>query len=178
MSSIRVWYGLVLFLVVCGLPPHAEYPDFPHFEPIFQVGGNLQAPGAVLLNEQECTATTRCGRKCLDILADTDPYEAVTWNFRVNHPRWSESEKFTLRVTFVDEGAGLIAPQTLTDDAFNGAYSGPTRQHSYTRLNIGTLRHAWFELSGNPSLPSASAHPHLRISGLQHLVEMQIGPAL
>ncbi len=178
MSSIRVWYGLVLFLVVCGLPPHAEYPDFPDFEPIFQVGGNLQAPGAVLLNEQECTATTRCGRKCLDILADTDPYEAVTWNFRVNHPRWSASEKFTLRVTFVDEGAGLIAPQTLTDDAFNGAYSGPTRQHSYTRLNTGTLRHAWFELSGNPSLPSASAHPHLRISGLQHLVEIQIGPVL
>ena len=180
MNLSQLRFGLFVLLACClpVLPVHAEYPEYPGFEPIFKVGESLEGPGAVLLNKQECTAKTIGGQECLDILADTDPYERITWDFRIAHPRRSGSEKFTLRVTFVDEGAGLIAPQTLADDAFNGAYSGPTRQHSHTRLNTGTLRHAWFEFVGNPSIPPEPSHPHVRISGLQHLVEMQIGPAL
>lgn len=173
--------GLLLSFVACCLAfqhVHADYPDYPGFEPIFRVDESLEGPCAALLNTQDCTAKTIGGRACLDIIRDTDPYELVTWNFRVNHPRWFGSEKFTLRVTFLDEGAGLIAPKILVEDAFNGAYGGPVRQHSFTRLNTGTLRHAWFEFAGNPSVALESTHPHLRISGLQHLVEIQIGAAM
>ena len=174
-------HGLLSVVMVSCLSvqhAHADYPDYPGLEPIFRAGESLADPRAALLNEQDCTAKTIGGRACLDILAGTDPYEPVTWNFRIDHPRWFGSDKFTLRITFVDEGAGVIMPQVLTDDAFNGGYSGPVRQHSHTRLNTGTVRHAWFEFTGNPEVPSKSAHAHLRISGLQHLVEIQIGPVL
>ncbi len=180
MNFPQLQYGFLVLLAWC-LPVsfvHADYPDYPGFEAIFRAGESREGSGAVLINEQDCTATTIGGQACLNILADTDPYEAVTWNFRIVHPRWFSSGNFTLRIAFVDDGAGLMMPQILAEDAFNGAYSGPTRQHSYTRLNTGTLRHAWFEFTGNPSVPLESAHPHVRISGLQHLVELQIGPAL
>ncbi len=180
MNFSQLQYGLLISMVwwLPVLSVYADYPDYPGFEAIFRAGESYEGPGAVLLNEQDCTATTIGGQACLDILADTDPYAWVTWDFRVAHARWSGTEKFTLRVTFVDEGASVIRPQVLTDDTFNGAYAGPSRQHSHTRLNTGTVRYAWFEFAGNPSVPLESAHPHVRISGLQHLVELQIGPAL
>lgn len=181
MYFTQVKYGLLLFVTACCLcfpRVYADYPDYPGFETIFRVGENLGNPGAVLLNEPECTAKTVGGFACLDIIKDANPYELVTWDFLVKHPRWFGNEKFTLRVTFVDEGAGLISPQILVNDAFNGAVAGPSREHSYTRLNTGTVRHAWFEFTGNASIPLQATHPHLTISGLQYLVELQLGPAL
>jgi|GEM_PF-282156 len=175
---VRIFIAATVCWLVVLAPAVAEEVKIPDFQTLFRVDGTGGALGAELLNLGECTKRSLGTQECLDIVPDNDPYEPVSWKFRLNVPGWFDSAKFTLRITFVDEGAGVITPRILTDDAFNGTYAGPVRSHSHTRLNTGTLRHAWFEFGGAPGVLTGAAHPQLLITGLQHLVEIQVGPAL
>ena len=152
--------------------------DLDSLTPIFHAGAGAEQSGAVLLNPGECPEAELNKTHCLDLAPDTDPYKLNSYQFRITDPRWFEKGGRTLVVTFVDEGAGIIQPQALAGDTFNGSYAGPSRMRSYTRLNTGGLRRAVFEFNLSAPPPRDAKHALLTIGGLRHLVDLRIGPAL
>ena len=152
--------------------------DLDSLPPIFHAGAGAEQAGATLLNPGECPEAELNKTHCLGLAPDTDPYKLNAYQFRITDARWFEKGPRTLVVTFVDEGAGMIQPQTLVDDTFNGRYTGPARMRSYTQLNTGGLRRAVFEFNLPSPPPNDAKHAHLTIAGLRHLVDLRIGPAL
>ncbi len=144
---------------------------------IFKAGAPQQA-GTFLLNPEQTLAAEVNGAPCLNLQPDTNPYETMKYRFRLDASILAKPGRFALCIVFADKGAGVITPRLLVDDGFNGTYAGPSRMCSHTRLNTGDTRQAWFEFDLPPNLPAESAHPHLTVEGLQHLLEIRLGPPL
>ncbi len=98
-----------------------------------------------------------------------DPYRKVEWMIRLREGLPKEWETVVFKITYHDKGAGVIQPRLLGDDRDNGSYAEPIRQLSFTRLNTGVDRHAYFEFSVPIVNWESSTHVHLRIAGLQYL---------
>ncbi|HRK35688.1 MAG TPA: beta-galactosidase, partial [Candidatus Hydrogenedentes bacterium] len=132
------------------------------------------SPALATLDNREITRLIDHGEvKALHIAADADAYAKVHWEFRLRAPLLPESNTLFLEVEYFDEGAGVIQPVLLVNDAFKGSYSTPFRSVSFTRLNQQRVRHALFAFD-NPRLPAGdTAHPHLKIAGLQGLVALR-----
>jgi hypothetical protein len=177
MTQILARLAMALAVALAGAVS-AEALDLDSLAPMFRAGAGAEQAGAALLNPGECPEGELNKTRCLDLAPDTDPYKLNTYQFRVTDSRWFTPGPRTLVVTFVDEGAGMIQPQALCNDAFNGQYAGPARMRSYTRLNTGGLRRAVFEFNLSTPPPRDARHAHLTIGGLRHLVELRIGPSL
>jgi hypothetical protein len=131
-----------------------------------------------LLNHDACTRVTFDGVSYLQLEKDTDPYSKTYYEFQFSEAPAESGETFTLEVVYHDTGAGVIQPELLVDDAFNGHWSGPARQQAYTRLNTEQDRSAFFAFTMPASFDKDSTHSHLRIAGLQYLHLLKIHPPL
>ncbi|MBX3178423.1 MAG: beta-galactosidase [Candidatus Hydrogenedentes bacterium] len=137
---------------------------------LFQSSG--EAVGARLENVAETQSAGFGETTALHIFSDTDPYQKVTWDFRFSDTPFPDSASIFLEIEHFDDGAGVIQPTMLVDDAFNGTYATPVRGVSFTRLNQQRVRRALFEFA-NPRMPATTTHPHLRIAGLQGLIAVR-----
>src|SRR5690606_37612908 len=93
-----------------------------------------------LHNLDECTPGASADRADMDRPAAADPYTLPEY---VLDSASLPAGPFTLEVEFMDEGAGMILARVVTSEKPLVA-SGPSRQGSYTLLNTGKVRSAWF----------------------------------
>ncbi|MCG3195870.1 MAG: hypothetical protein GHCLOJNM_00339 [bacterium] len=127
------------------------------------------------MNADEVSAATVSGVPSISLPPSEDPYVETEWTFRYQG-EFPRGATFTLEVEFLDNGAGVIEAALLTDDHFEGTFKAARRACSYTRLNTGKVRRAWFQF-GNPNLEwPKTAPPHLKITGLQHLIAIRSIP--
>jgi hypothetical protein len=130
---------------------------------------------AWILNPNACRAVNRDGRASLEIEADRDPYTKVEWQISLGPVSGTLPATVTLEVEFLDWGAGLIEPKITAGGSDAKNWTFPGRRTSYTRLNTGNVRRAWFEFaSGSFAAPQAPIH--VRIAGLQHLLAVRLLP--
>jgi hypothetical protein len=134
--------------------------------------------GAQLMNRTSCKEVALEAGPCLEIEKDQDPYTKVEWEFRFTQALPPECKSVVLAIEFFDKGAGVIQPTLLTNDAYNGVWSNPSRQSSYTRLNSGRVREALFEFPLSKVDWTNAKHPHLKIAGLQYLKGIRAFPRL
>lgn len=155
-------------IVFCGGPAHSEQVAFDVDE----------ASSAQLINHEDCVPVSFDGKNYVQIKADTDPYSKLYWEFKFTGAPATTGEIFTIEVVYHDTGAGVIQPELLVDENFNGNWSGPARQQAYTRLNTGKERSAFFAFTMPENFNRDSIHNHLRIAGLQYLRLLRVHPAL
>lgn len=129
-----------------------------------------------ILNPASCHLTNRNGRACLEIEPDRDPYTKVEWEIGLKPQGAPVPPVVTLEVEFLDYGAGLIEPRMAGNAPTAADWVAPRRRISYTRLNTGTIRRAWFEFATATFATNATAI-HLRIAGLQELLAIRVLPA-
>ena len=170
---LRGPYKVVLsfIMICCGL----GYADGVVVYDVTQVASTQPVR---LINHDACTRIAFDRLPCLQLEKDTDPYSKTYYEFQFSEAPVVSGETFTLEVVYHDTGAGVIQPELLVDDAFNGHWSGPNRQQAYTRLNTGKERSAFFAFTMPVAFDNASAHAHLRIAGLQYLRLLKIHPTL
>ncbi|MCC6487656.1 MAG: family 14 glycosylhydrolase [Candidatus Hydrogenedentes bacterium] len=123
----------------------------------------------VFANEAMLHKVERGGAPAWTIDRDKDPYQKVEWQVRFTEAFPAQGERLILRIDFYDEGAGVIQPRLLANDSFEGTWAEPSRQVSYTRLNTGRERSAYFEFPIKPLDWLKTANVHLRVAGLQFL---------
>ena len=128
-----------------------------------------------VISSDRCQRVERHARPCLRIEADQDPYSKVEWEIRLTSASTTVPAEATLEVEFIDDGAGVIEPRIAAGVGGPRAWHSPRRRSSYTRLNTGALRHAWFEFA----LPGADAPASsltVRVTGLQFLTAVRLLP--
>ena len=136
---------------------------------------------AELINIDQTQINRDQGVQVRSILSTSPDAALEEWRFRFQQPFLQKWQHLFIEVTFLDKGAGVIQPKLLSNDAFSGTWAEPVRAVSFTRLNTGKIRSALFEFVPAAVDWQASAHVHLKIAGLQHLVEVralaQVTPA-
>lgn len=125
-------------------------------------------------NASACSVVTRQGRRCLEIVPDRDPYTRVEWEFRLPAMPALAGQTVVLEVGFMDEGAGLIEPRWQVSEVFEGTWTSPTRRSSFTRLNTGQPRRAWFQFTVPKSAAGVGQPTRLRVAGLQYLRSLRL----
>ena len=173
----RLLCGLILMVMTPVLHSHGEgLPDGGVI--LYDVAGDDTTQAIQLLNRDDCVEAVLGGESSLKIKEDADPYSRLYWAFRFADAPAAAGEEFVLEAVYHDKGAGVIQPELLADDRFNGRWAGPSRQQAYTRLNTGMKRRAFFSFTMPENFKTDSAHPHLRISGLQYLRRIIMHPPL
>lgn len=169
--------ALVLAAVLAA--PAAPALDRAAFTPVFRAAGDPVQPACALLNPEACPVAEAAGTAVRRGPESADPYVFAEWRFRLAPPATGADRRFTLCVVHPDTGAGVIQPRLLTDAAFNGTYAGPAKSASFTCVNTGQAREAWFEfvLPETP-WPADTALPSLTVTGLPFLAELRVGPPL
>lgn len=155
------------FLVLSSLPSSFALPV-----------QTAEGASLTLINQADVHKAQISGQNVSVINESADPYQPEEWRFRFPAANLIGTASLTLEIEFLDQGAGVIAPQILTSDAFNGAWKPATRQASYTRLNTGKVRKASFAFSLRDVNWETTSHPHLKIVGLQYLIDIQVRPPL
>ncbi len=136
---------------------------------LIEAPSNLNALG----NAAECQASERQGQPVLNLPPAIDPYVLPEFIVTLAPGQIPPDGTFTAEVVFVDDGAGIIQTRVVESEKPRKEFS-PRKEGSYTQLNTGTLRSAWFEFSA----PSLGANATLRIGNLNHLHAVRIWPAL
>jgi hypothetical protein len=109
----------------------------------------------------------------MSLAPSTDPYVLPEFVVRLPAQNIPADGPFTVEVVFMDDGAGIIQARVVETEKPLTQH-GPTRQGSYTQLNTGTLRSAWFGFEVLSPTPDAT----LRIGNLNYLHAVRIWPAL
>lgn len=173
----QVWVCMALMAIffLCG---GAGAFEASGFQTIFHADGEAAQPGCRLLNPEKCPVVELGGRTVRQGPKEQDPYSSAEWKFDLDAPSVTEAGRFTLCIVHPDVGAGVIQPQLFPGT--EGNHPGPERLASFTVLNTGQTRTAYFEFSIPPVKiwPKNSPLPHLTISGLSHLAELRVGPPL
>ncbi len=173
----------LIFTLFCLLQPlsmaaETQLPKQLNPIPGFTIGRSQKGDLLQLLCEAEVHDCTKNGAVFRCITPERNPYSKVFWSFRFSHPLPEDWTTFVVGVEFLDEGAGVIESGILANDSFNGAWTAPQRQVSYTRLNTHTIRKALFEFTARAPLNSETVHPHLRFTGLQYLHSISLHRSL
>jgi len=143
----------------------------------FTVGSATQGDFLYLSNRNDIHEFRKGNHFFLGISPGCDPYAHTFWTFRFTQPIPDDWPSLVLEIQFLDQGAGVIAPEILSDDRFDGEWMKPKRQVSYTRLNTNKVRSAIFEFAKPGVMAADSRHPHLRITGLQNLHGLFLYPS-
>lgn len=155
------------------LPGAPEAPSFPDSVLLFSSEETSEQQRMELVNASSTTTVATGDGSALVFTEDFDPYTSAEWLFRFKDDFFRDWETFFLDVEFSDEGAGVIQPRLLRNDALKGEWGNSVRAVSYTRLNSGQVRHAVFEFH-IPELDWINTtHAHLKIAGLQHVRSMR-----
>ncbi len=144
----------------------------------FDASGKSPQQLGLLLNDNECHRIDNGSLHYMDIRSDTDPYNKVQWLFGINENLPQDWKNCVAEVEFLDEGAGVIEAMILESGQFNGTWRLPQRACSYTRLNTSKVRQALFQFHLSGLDLKNSRHPILKISGLQHLIRIQLHRSL
>ena len=131
-----------------------------------------------LVNTSDVQQTPRAGSDVLEIAPDRDPYNKRAWEFRFAAPLDATWKSVTLEIEFFDEGAGVIQPELLINDEFNGRWSRPARSVSFTRVNTQKFRTALFEFETRKLEWTNTKHSHLKVVGLQFLKSIRVHPSV
>ena len=128
---------------------------------------------AALVNGDACVSSDLSSHPVTDLGVATNPYVLPEYVLSLRTDDYAFDAPFTVEVTFVDEGAGIVQARIVECEKPLVTMS-PSRQGSYTRLNTGGLRSAWFEFPAISHVADAT----LRIGNLQHLHAVRIWPVL
>ena len=129
-----------------------------------------------IINPDPCRTEKLDGHACLAIAPDRDPYAKVEWEIRLTLLSDLVPTTVTLEIEFVDRGAGVIEPRLGPAEGSASGWVSPRRRSSYTRLNTGAVRRAWFEFA-TPKRDAPDRTLLLRVAGLQHLTAVRLLPA-
>ncbi|MBX3177619.1 MAG: beta-galactosidase [Candidatus Hydrogenedentes bacterium] len=103
---------------------------------------------------------------------DRDPYSVQPLAFHGRADIPADWPSFVLEVAHLDVGAGLIGAAVKRETG--GGWRGANRSVSYTRLNTGAARTAWFSFD-RAALPETDAWS-LQLTGMRHLTGVRILP--
>lgn len=112
------------------------------------------------------------GAWCLDAPEDRDPYSAQSLDFRGALAVPTGWDTPVLEVVFLDVGAGLI--RAALQHAGDSTSRAASRSVSYTQLNTGETRSAWFAFDRG-ELPDTGEFS-IRLTGMQHLTAIRLLP--
>ena len=155
----------ILCLCIMFFPVFAMGDDIVPLSTAYNAG--IPALKASLLNAPECPDSTINGLPVADMPPANDPYSMPQHAIRLDGALPDATKPCTIELTFIDKGAGIIhASIQLAGERPRSV--GPARQGSYTQLNTGTTRSAWFEFAPLNSSTGVT----LFIGGLLHLHEV------
>ncbi|GMW02723.1 MAG: hypothetical protein AMXMBFR84_38590 [Candidatus Hydrogenedentota bacterium] len=147
---------LFIALIVFPVSSHAEGTE------LFKAGS---PPGtAEIRTTEHVIEETADGITYLSMEPQTDPYEPRELDFYIAAPVPFHGRILTVEISFLDRGAGVISVSARSGDRT----LKQTHQASYTRLNTGTSRSAWFAFQLPPKGNPGDAVT-LSIQGVQYL---------
>lgn len=155
---------LVVLILVCSTWMHEAAADDAL---LFQAGAKDQP--AVLVNPGQVKEIDGPQGKHLDLAISLDPYAKTEWRLKFMTSFLAEWDKVVFEVEYLDEGAGVIQPRLLGNDAHRGEWLRPQRAVSFTMLNTGQVRRALFAFPVPRLDWATTANDHLHLAGLQHL---------
>ncbi len=127
-----------------------------------------------LINREQCSSESTASGNVLCIQPAKDAYNPETFEFRFLTFDDVSGPDIVLEIEFVDKGAGVIQPMLLSDDSFNGVWDRFRDSASFTRLNTGKVRSAFFRIEKPKYDPAKTKHNHLQIIGLQYLKSIKL----
>lgn len=107
------------------------------------------------------------GGWCVDVPSSRDPYASTELALRGAAPACPDG--FVLEVEYMDNGAGLMSASV---DTGTGGALKSGRHSSYTRLNTGARRSAWFDFGA----VAGASEWTVRLTGANHVTALRVLP--
>ena len=168
--------GLGLALALATWPAMIRGAEPTATEPVLAtlaLGDGERVPSWVI-EPARCRAVKVEGHACLEFEPDSDPYRLVEWRLQLPRMNAETAPTVVVELEYVDQGAGLMDVAWRPGDGPAQDALHASRRASYTRLNTGQVRRAWFEFRFSAAATRAPGPAALSLTGVQHLTRVRL----